>query len=276
VDALATTLQGVNSSEVLLVEHDSSGILQLTLNRPAELNAWTYDLEASFFAALDSAAADPSVRTVVITGAGRGFCAGASMSLLGDAPDSRPDRSVRRRLCELAEYPKPLIAAINGAAAGIGFALAICCDLRFCAETAVLTTSFAKLGLVAEHGVAWMLPRLVGRTHAVDLLLSGRTVRGAEAEAMGLVNRSVPDHEALGAARDYASKLIATAAPSSWATIKRQLLDADLLTLSAAYEQAADLMDSALVSADHREGVQAFRHKRSPQFAPLARTDRRT
>ena len=110
----------MNTSEVLLVEHDPSGILQLTLNRPAELNAWTYDLEAAFFAALDSAAADPTVRTVVITGAGRGFCAGASMSLLGSVPDARPDRSVRRRLCELAAYPKPLIAAINGAAAGIG------------------------------------------------------------------------------------------------------------------------------------------------------------
>ena len=266
----------MNTSDVLLVEHDADGILQLTLNRPAELNAWTYDLEARFFSALDSAAADGSVRAVVITGAGRGFCAGASMSLLGDVPDSRPDRSERRRLCELAEYPKPLIAAVNGAAAGIGFALAISCDLRFCAETSVLTTSFAKLGLVAEHGVAWILPQLVGRAHALDLLLSGRTVRGAEAEAMGLVNRSVPDGEALHAARDYASKLIATTAPSSWATIKRQLLDANQLTLPAAYEQAADLMDSALVSADHREGVQAFRHKRRPQFAPLAQTAWRT
>jgi enoyl-CoA hydratase/carnithine racemase len=262
----------MNGSEALLVDHDSSGILQLTLNRPAELNAWTYDLEAAFFSALDSAAADPSVRVVIITGIGRGFCAGASMSMLGAVPDARPDRAVRRRLCELAEYPKPLIAAINGAAAGIGFALAISCDLRFCAETAVLTTSFAKLALVAEHGVSWILPRLVGRAHALDLLLSGRTVRGPEAEAMGLVNHCVPDGEALRAARDYAAKLIAAAAPSSWAAIKRQLLDADLLTLPAAYEQAADLMDSALVSADHREGVQAFREKRRPQFAPLAQT----
>ena len=266
----------MNTSRVLLVEHGADGILQLTLNRPAELNAWTYELEASFFAALDSAAADASVRAVIVTGAGRGFCAGASMSLLGDVPDSRPDRSVRRRLCELAEYPKPLIAAINGAAAGIGFALAISCDLRFCAETSVLTTSFAKLGLVAEHGVAWILPQLVGRAHALDLLLSGRTVRGAEAEAMGLVNRSVPDGEALLAARNYAANLIASAAPSSWATIKRQLLDANELTLSAAYEQAADLMDSALAAADHREGAQAFRDKRRPQFAPLAQTAWRT
>jgi enoyl-CoA hydratase/carnithine racemase len=260
----------VNASEVLLTEHDPSGILRLTLNRPAELNAWTYDLEEAFFTSLDSAAADPAVRTVVITGAGRGFCAGASMSMLGGAPEARPDRSVRRRLCELAEYPKPLIAAINGPAAGIGFVLAVSCDLRFCNETSILTTSFAKLGLVAEHGVGWILPRLVGRAHALDLLLSGRAVRGAEAEAMGLVNRSVPDGEALRTALDYAASLIVAAAPSSWATIKRQLLDAELLTLPAAYEQAADLMDSASTSADHREGVQAFRDKRRPQFAPLA------
>jgi enoyl-CoA hydratase/carnithine racemase len=262
----------MNTSEVLLVDHDPRGILQLTLNRPAELNAWTYDLEAAFFAALDSAAADSTVRTVVITGAGRGFCAGASMSLLGSVPHARPDRAMRRRLCELAEYPKPLIAAINGAAVGIGFALAISCDVRFCNENSVLKTSFATLGLVAEHGVSWLLPRLVGRTRALDLLLSGRTVRGAEAQAMGLVNRCVPDGEALCAARDYAEMLISSAAPSSWAIIKRQLLDADLLTLEDAYEQAADLMDSALVSADHREAVQAFRDKRKPQFAPLAQT----
>src|ERR1700741_5067338 len=162
----------MNTSEVLLVEHDASGILQLTLNRPAELNAWTYDLEAAFFAALDSAAADPTVPTVVIPGAGRGFCAGASMSLLGSVPAARPDRSVRRRLCELAASPKPLIAAINGAAAGIGFALAISCDMRFCNESSVLKTSFATLGLVAEHGGSWLLPRLVGPTPALAFLLA--------------------------------------------------------------------------------------------------------
>jgi enoyl-CoA hydratase/carnithine racemase len=165
---------------------------------------------------------------------------------------------------------------INGAAAGIGFALAISCDLRFCAETSILTTSFAKVWLIAEHGVAWILPRLVGRAHALDLLLSGRTVGGAQAEAMGLVNRGVPRGDALRAARDYASDLIATAAPSSWATIKRQLLDAELQTLPGAYEQAAELMDSVLTSADHREGVQASREKRRPQFTPLTTTAWRT
>jgi enoyl-CoA hydratase/carnithine racemase len=266
----------VNTSEVLLVERDGSGILQLTLNRPAELNAWTYELEAALFAALDSAAADPSVRVVVITGAGRGFCAGASMSLLGSVPAARPERLVRRRLCELATFPKPIVAAINGAAAGIGFALAISCDIRFCSENSILTTSFAKIGLVAEHGVAWLLPRLVGRTHALDLLLSARRVHGVEAETMGLVNRCVPDGQALSAARDYAETLVSSGAPTSWATTKRQLLEAEMLTLQAAYDQAADLMDSALVSADHREGVQAFRDKRPPQFSPLAQTAWRT
>jgi enoyl-CoA hydratase/carnithine racemase len=254
----------------LLVAQDELGILQLTLNRPEELNAWTYDLEAAFFAALDAGAADPAVRAVVITGAGRGFCAGASMSLLGGSSPKRPDRSVRRRLTELTIYPKPVIAAINGPAAGIGFALAISCDIRIAARDAVLTTSFARLGLVAEHGVAWLLPRLVGRARAIDLLLSARPVRGGEAEAIGLTNRSVPEGEALQGAREYASMLIGRGAPSSWAVIKRQLLEADQQSLSTAYEQAADLMDTALASADHREGVAAFREKRPPRFAALA------
>jgi enoyl-CoA hydratase/carnithine racemase len=253
----------------LLVEQDDGGILQLTLNRPDELNAWTYGMEAAFFAALDGAVTDPGVRAVVITGAGRGFCAGASMSLLGGTSPERPDLSVRRRLTELTLYPKPLIAAINGPAAGIGFALAISCDIRIVASDAVMTTSFARLGLVAEHGVSWLLPRLVGRARALDLLLSARAVKGEEAEAIGLANRNVPADQALRAARDYASMLVERTAPSSWAVIKRQLLEADECSLPVAYERAAELMDTALASADHREGVAAFREKRSPRFAPL-------
>ena len=159
----------------LIIDTSEAGIATFALNRPAELNAWTYPLEASFFAALDSAASDPEVRVVVVTGAGRGFCAGASMRLLGDGDRSeRSDRAQRRRLCELAEFPKPVIAAVNGPA-GLGFALAMSCDIRFAAADSKLTTSFARLGLVAEHGVAWLLPRLVGGARARDLLLSGRT-----------------------------------------------------------------------------------------------------
>ena len=260
----------VDASE-LIIDTPEAGIATFVLNRPAELNAWTYPLEESFFAALDSAAGDPAVRVVVVTGAGRGFCAGASMQLLGNGDRSkRPDRARRRRLCELAEFPKPVIAAVNGPAAGLGFALAVACDIRFAAADAKLTTSFARLGLVAEHGVAWLLPRLVGSARARDLLLSGRTVTGAEAESMGLVNRAVTaPGTALAEALAYARMLVESGCPASWAAIKRQLLDADHLTLPEAYEQAADLMEPALVSADHREGVQAFRERRPPRFAPL-------
>ena len=148
-----TGYRSVVDTPELIIDTSAAGIATFVLNRPAELNAWTYPLEESFFAALDSAAGDPEVRVVVVTGAGRGFCAGASMQLLGGGDRSeRPDRAQRRRLCELAEFPKPVIAAVNGPAAGLGFALAISCDIRFVAADAKLTTSFARLGLVAEHG----------------------------------------------------------------------------------------------------------------------------
>jgi len=252
----------------LIIDRAEPGVLQLVLSRPAQLNAWTIPLERAFFAALDAAAASPDVRVVVITGAGRGFCAGASMDMLGAAV--RPaDREGRRRLSELAEFPKPVIAAVNGPAAGLGLVLALWCDIRIAAADARLTTAFARLGLVAEHGAAWLLPRIVGRAHAADLLLSGRTITGAQAEAIGLVHRAVPGPDTLTAALDYARDLVASGAPSSWATIKRQLLDAGRQPLHEAYEQATTLMTAALASADHREGVAAWREKRATRFPPL-------
>src|ERR1700733_11299911 len=146
-----TGYRSVVDTPELIIDTSAAGIAKFLLNRPAELNAWTYPLEASFFAALDSAAGDPEVRVVVITGAGRGFCAGASMQLLGDGDRSeRSDRAHRRRLCELAAFPKPVKASVNGPADGLGFALAISYDIRFAAADAKLTTSFARLGLVAE------------------------------------------------------------------------------------------------------------------------------
>jgi len=157
----------VDSAE-LIVNKEVPYIVQLTLNRPHQLNAWTLPLEAALFAALDDAMSDPVARVVVITGAGSGFCAGASMDMLGGA--ARPAAQVRRRrLCELAEFPKPIIAAVNGAAAGLGIALALWCDVRICANDAKLTAAFSRLGLVAEHGTAWLLPRLVGRARALGV-----------------------------------------------------------------------------------------------------------
>jgi enoyl-CoA hydratase/carnithine racemase len=250
----------------LIVDDDEAGIVQLVLNRPAQLNAWTVPLEAAFFAALDNAAANPDVRVVVVTGAGRGFCAGASMDMLGGAPGSA-DREGRRALRELADFPKPIIAAINGPAAGLGFMLALWCDIRIACVDAKLTTAFARLGLVAEHGAAWLLPRIVGRARATDLLLSGRTITGAQAEAIGLVHRAVDAGQALTEALNFARELVGSGAPASWRTIKRQLADADQLSLHDAYEQSIALMIPALASADHREGVAAWREKRAPHFA---------
>jgi enoyl-CoA hydratase/carnithine racemase len=253
----------------LVFDEPQGGIATLVLNRPHELNAWTYTLEGLFFDAFDAAVADPAVRVLVITGAGRGFCAGASLRLLGDGDRSlMPDRSRRRRLIELLEGPKPVIAAINGPAVGIGLALALACDIRIAAVDAKLAVSFARLGLPAEHGVSWILPRIVGSARARDLLLSGRTIRGDEAATFGLVNSAVPAEEVLTESLAYATMLVESASPASWASIKRQLIDAERLSVDAAYEQAADLMGPALLSDGHREAVAAYSERRRPKFAP--------
>jgi enoyl-CoA hydratase/carnithine racemase len=187
------------------------------------------------------------------------------LDMLGEG--ARPaDREGRRKFCQLAQFPKPVIAAINGPAAGLGFMLAMWCDIRIAAADAKLTTAFARLGLVAEHGAAWLIPRIVGRSRAADLLLSGRAITGAEAEAIGLVNCAVEGTQTLTEALRYARELVRTGAPASWRTIKQQLADADQLSLPDAYEQATRLMISALASADHREGVAAWREKRAPRF----------
>lgn len=248
-----------------------SGIALVELNRPDELNAWTYSLEESFFNAIDEAVEDPDVRVIVVTGAGRGFCAGASLSMLGESGSDvqRPDRSTRRRITEIAHLPKPVIAAVNGPAAGIGFALALACDLRVVAVDAKLTASFPRLGLVAEHGVAWLLPRLVGRGHATDILLTSRVITGEEAGRIGLATTVTPTSSTRGHAIELAREMVRSGSPKSWFDIKRQLHSADLLSLDHAYEQACDLMEVALQSADHLEGVAAFRERRQPAFAPL-------
>ena len=256
-------------TEELIVDESEPGISQLVLHRPHQLNAWTLTLEKAFFDALDAARANPDVRVVVITGSGRAFSAGASRDMLGGAV--RPTEP-RRQLRELAEYPKPIVAAINGPAVGLGFALAIACDIRICSRDATLATAFAKLGLVAEHGSAWLLPRLIGRTRATDLLLSGRTVTAAEAEAMGLVNRVVESGAALEEAINYARILIDTGAPQSWATIKKQLVDAATMTLAEANAQSIALMEPALAAVDHREAVAAWREGRTPQFGPVCQS----
>jgi enoyl-CoA hydratase/carnithine racemase len=260
-------------SEVVLKEVQE-GVATLTFNRPERLNAWTQELERDYFAALGECTADEQVRVIVVTGAGRGFCAGADMQELqalnedGIGEDQR--NGARTAQTYPLTIPKPIIAAINGPCAGIGLVQALMCDLRFAAEDAKLTTAFARRGLVAEHGISWILPRLVGPARALDLLLSGRVVLGREAAAMGLVNAAMPRETVLEQTLSYARDVAVNCSPASMATMKRQVY-ADLeRAVPDALAEADRLMLQSFAAPDFAEGVTSFLERREPRFAPLA------
>ncbi|MGN6246526.1 MAG: enoyl-CoA hydratase-related protein [Motilibacteraceae bacterium] len=246
----------------------ADGVAVLTLNRPAKLNAVTGSLGNAYVEALERADDDPAVRAVVVTGAGRGFCAGADLGNLARIsrqeheptfpPDGRSFPPVIR---------KPLVAAVNGPCAGLGVVLALGADLRFASRTATFTTAFARLGLVAEYGLSWMLPRLVGPGHALDLLMSGRIVDAEEAARMGLVERLVDD--ALAAALDYARLLATTTSPRSMATVKAQVLRDLEGDRDRSVAEAGALMRESFGWPDLPEGLAAFTEKRAPRFPPL-------
>lgn len=267
-------------SDVVLMEVQE-GVAVLTLNRPDRLNAWTPELQTRYFDLLEDCAAREDVRAIVVTGAGRGFCAGADMENLqslagassgeggngagGAAAIRHDERPVRYPL----SIPKPVIAAINGPCAGIGLVLAIMCDIRFAAAEAKITTAFARRGLVAEHGISWLLPRLIGPARALDLLLSGRVLLGAEAAELGLVNRAF-DSGVLDEALAYAHELAREASPASMAAMKRQVY-ADLeRSLPEAVDDANRLMGESFAAPDFAEGVRSFLERRPPAFTPLS------
>jgi enoyl-CoA hydratase/carnithine racemase len=247
------------------------GVATLTLNRPEVLNALTFEMRIGFTEALRRLDRDPAVRVIVVTGQGRGFCAGADTSVFAGAAD-RPGH-LRSNLGNLPTVAlglrKPVVAAVNGAAVGIGFAIMICADVAFVAEDAKLITAFSRLGLIAEHGTAWLLPRLVGRARANDILLSGRVVLGTEAAALGLALEALPAESVLTRAQEWAHAVATTCSPWAVAEIKRQLSDDGTLPWEAAVQRSLSPMEESLSRPDLAEALAARREKRSSSFPPL-------
>lgn len=245
-------------------------IATITLNRPDTLNALTPEMSERYIDLLNEADADPSVRAIIVTGAGRGFCSGADLSILesgreelqaytqAHTVDTLPLRVLRLRT--------PVITAINGPAAGIGFVLAVCADKRFMSDGISISATFPRLGLVAEYGIAWLLPRLVGLPQATDILLTGRKISTEEAASMGLVT-SAPD--AYAAAKDWARELVTSSSPRAMAAIKRQLLDAAHTTLDEATAQSLAWMSESFSWPDLAEVLNARRETRDHSFPNL-------
>jgi enoyl-CoA hydratase/carnithine racemase len=254
-------------------------VVVITLNRPERLNAWTLEMEQRYLSAVLAADADPGVRAIVVTGAGRGFSAGADMSLLETVTGSDEAEQARVRAelgpgallnkLDLLAVRKPLIAAINGPCVGLGLIYALYCDLRFADSDAKLGTAFAKRGLVAEYGTAVLLPDLVGTSRALDLLMSARLVSGEEAFRLGLVDRSCSPGTVLDEALAYAGEMVAQCSPTSIAIMKRQLIDARTETLEQAHDKAVALMAESFARPDAAEGVASWLEKRPPAFPPL-------
>ena len=261
-------------------------VATITLNRPDSLNAWTNRMGSEVRHAVARAEADAAVVGIVITGAGRAFCAGADMKTLTsiteggtlgpDGDDLPPAPDTEERPPDLdGEYtyllgcPKPIIAAINGACAGMAVPIALSCDLRFMAEDAVILTAFPQRGLIAEWGLSWLLPRVVGTARAMDVLLSSRKVPGTEAAEMGLVNKALPADEVLPYAQDYVRDLAARCSPTSLAIIKRQVYSQLHAGLGPAELESRRLMVESFSRPDMKEGVQSFLEKRPPSFERL-------
>jgi enoyl-CoA hydratase/carnithine racemase len=265
--------------------HVADRIATITLNRPDKLNAWTATMEHEVRSAMAAAESDENVRVIILAGAGRGFCAGADISLLSTiaekgigsaqlvqarqrdgriSEDTRSD--FQRKYSYFPALTKPVIAAINGPVVGLGLVITLYCDLRFASDAARFSTAFARRGLVAEYGMAWMLPRLVGHANALDLLFSARMIDAAEALRMGLVNQVYPQEAFHEKVLGYALDLASNVSPRSLRVIKRQVYDAMFQTLAESFEISEQEMLASLKSEDFKEGVAHFVEKRPPVF----------
>ncbi|HWD26095.1 MAG TPA: enoyl-CoA hydratase [Rhizomicrobium sp.] len=272
-------------------------IATITLNRPDRLNAYTDTMAASIRLAMADAAKDPAVRVIVLTGAGRGFCAGADMDRLvaiptdgsrgvqspaakpaadvGDAFDSPYGPALHGEFADMTRFSyfmrtkKPILAAINGPVAGIGLIMTLYADMRFVSDKAVLTTSFAQRGLIAEHGIAWLLPRLIGPAHAFDLLLSARKISPHEAKEIGLVNKVFAADTFMDNVHAYARLLADTVSPRSMAVMKAQVWKSMFQDFTSSLAAADAEMAPSFQWPDFKEGVNHFLEKRAAKFADI-------
>ena len=265
----------------------ADGVAVITMNRPETLNALTDRTQAEIRHALDQSERTGDVVGTVLTGAGRGFCSGVDMNALGAM--SEAGRRLGAAHADLAADPgnpdndpnfeigatyflglrKPLIAAINGACAGLGFSYAVFCDLRFVDRTARFATAFSQRGLIAEHGTSWILPRLIGPANALDILWTGRKFDGEEAGRIGLANRVSEPGECVNDARAYLREIADVAAPNSLMMMKRQIYRHLNAELRRAMDESNAWMDASLARGDFKEGVASFVERRPPKFAPI-------
>lgn len=250
----------------------TDGVATLTWNRPERRNAWTIEMQARYYELLAQCEADDAVRVIVVTGAGDSFCPGVDtddLQAYSDTGDFNPEAG---KISQSDWYPfeirKPLIAAINGRCAGFGLVQALMCDIRVGAAGTRMSTAFARRGLPALHGIAWLLPRLVGTSRATELILSGRIFPSEEAADIGLLHQLVEADQVLPTAQAYAADLAQNCSPRSWVDMKAQLRMADSQMLGEAVEEGLEREKAALSSADFAEGIASFIERRPPEFGP--------
>lgn len=256
----------------ILVDTSGTGVRTITLNRPDRLNAVDPELAAELPRAIDEAAGADEVRVVVITGAGRGFCSGLDLS----APPRLPDATLVERLdplawvgrwvLSLARCEKPVIAAVNGPAAGAGFGLALATDIRLVAASARMTAGYSRRALSPDAGVSYFLPRLVGLSRATEILLTGRDIDSTEAERMGLAAAVFPDEEFAPRVQAYADQL-AAGPPIAFALTKRLLAGSLTSPIETHLERELAYIKTCFASSDVSEAMAAFSEKRRPRFS---------
>jgi enoyl-CoA hydratase len=261
----------------VLVDHPDDGVTRVTLNRPDRLNALNLEMVDGMHEALDAIDADHGCRAVILTGAAKGFCAGLDLNGFGTIPGTedlgRPQQgmAVQQHIAEVVHHLRairqPIIAAVNGAAAGGGMAWSLACDIRYCADSAKFGTAFIKLGLSGcDMGVSWLLPRLIGASRAWELILTGRVIDAAEAERLGIVSRTVPDHELMDRCLAVADEIKGNSPFGTWMTKEVLWANLEIPNLSSGIDIENRNQILASMTEDSREAMQAALARRSVQW----------